>query len=199
MTTKGNSAGLKPLKITCTSTDCEQGLHCFKKSREMAEVDRGKCRACGADLIDWKRVHTKDVNDASFTFAALKNELVRHHFWHKPIDQKAVNHARRKGRPGLQGAARHRLEKSVGAATPARDGYQTPLEGNVIYYAQHALACCCRKCMEYWYGIPRGVALTEQQLDYFVELIMLFVRDRLPDLPNEGQKVPPVIRRVLGG
>jgi hypothetical protein len=198
MTAKGNSGGLKPLKITCTSSDCEQGLHCFKKSRKMAEVDRGKCRSCGADLIDWKRIHTRDVNDALFTFEALKSELVRHHFWHKRIDQKAVNHARRKGRLELQTAARRKLERLVGSAEPARDGYQTPLEGNVIYYAQHALACCCRKCMEYWHGIPRGVALTNKQLDYFAELIMFFVRDRLPDISDAGQKVPP-IRRILEG
>ncbi len=39
-----------PLKISCTDSDCEQGLHCFKfHSRKMAAGDRGKCRSCGVD------------------------------------------------------------------------------------------------------------------------------------------------------
>ena len=42
-----------PLDIKCTSTDCENDLHCFKQLKRMEPDQRGKCRACGADLIDW--------------------------------------------------------------------------------------------------------------------------------------------------
>ena len=44
-----------PLDIKCTSTDCENDLHCFKQLKRMEADQRGKCRACGADLIDWSR------------------------------------------------------------------------------------------------------------------------------------------------
>jgi Domain of unknown function (DUF4186) len=196
MNAKGSPAKLKPLQITCTSSDCGAGLHCFKKSHKMAEVDRGKCRSCGIDLIDWERLHRRDLSDVTFTFEALKYEMVRHHYWHQIIDQRALNHARRKGRVGLQIAARRRLVTSVGPSEPMRDGYQTPLEGNVIYYAQHAVACCCRKCIEYWHGIPQGEALTESQIDYLADLVMQFVADRIPDLADKGVRVP-FIQRVI--
>ena len=64
-----------PLKITCTATDCSNDLHCFKVHRKMATADHGKCRACGVDLVDWRRVHRRNIRDAAHTFEALKREL----------------------------------------------------------------------------------------------------------------------------
>jgi hypothetical protein len=49
-----------PLEIKCTSVDCENDLHCFKQLKKMTFDQRGKCRACGADLVDWKRLHRRD-------------------------------------------------------------------------------------------------------------------------------------------
>ncbi len=181
---------LKPLKLTCTSSDCENNLHCFKKSRNMAREEYGRCRACGADLIEWKRVHKRDINDFDYVFHALKYELIRHHFWHLPIDQRAINHARRKGRIGLNEAVVKRLEKHLAPINYAYDGRQTPYEGNVIYYAQHALACCCRTCLEYWHGISKQEPLTKEQIKYFTSLIMMYINERIPDLTDNGEYVP---------
>lgn len=89
----GKRGKLKPLKVTCTSSDCENELHCFKKSRQMSEVERGNCRSCGIDIVDWKRVHSRNLNYAVYTFKALNSEYVRYHFWNKPIDLRAENHA----------------------------------------------------------------------------------------------------------
>ena len=147
-------AKLEPLKITCTSTDCENDLHCFKQLRKMTPDEKGKCRECGADLVDWDRVHERDIGDAQNTFKALQYELIRHHFFDKEIDDTAVRHARKKGRIKLDKAARHRLQKYLAPANPSWDGRQTPFEGNSIYYAQHATATCCRTCLEYWHKIP---------------------------------------------
>jgi Domain of unknown function (DUF4186) len=68
-----------------------------------------------------------------------------------------------------------RLSKYLAVAEPPRDGRQTPLEGNAIYYAQHATATCCRTCLEYWHHIPKGRPLTPEELDYFATLIDLFL------------------------
>src|SRR5262245_12034807 len=136
---------LKPLKIKCTSTDCGNGLHCFRKTRKMQMANQaGRCRACGVELVDWSRVHLCQTADIQYTFAALRYELIRHHFWHIDIDEKAVLHARRKGKAGMRLAAEKRIRASVGAAEPSYDGRQTPMQGNAIYYAQHAVAACCR-------------------------------------------------------
>jgi len=186
---------LKPLKITCTSVDCGNGLHCFRQTQRLGACNQGgHCRACGVALIDWRRVHQRDPADAAYTFAALKYELIRHHFWHIEIDARAVNHARRKGTVGLHTAAEQRLRTSVGPAEPPFDGRQTPREGNVIYYAQHATASCCRKCMEEWHGIPRGRALTDEEMGYLTTLAMLYITERLPALTRAGEKVPRLPR-----
>lgn len=187
---------LKPLKITCTSTQCGNNLHCFKqKGKIMDQNLSGRCRSCGISLVDWQRLHLLDVGDINYTFNALKHELIRHHFWHIEIDQKAINHALRKGKTKLRQAAEHRIRRSVGDAEPIFDGRQTPKSGNSIFYAQHATATCCRKCIEYWHGIPLGQELTEDQIQYFAKLVMLYIEDRLPQLKEEGIHVPKISSR----
>lgn len=190
---------LEPLKISCTSSDCDADLHCFKATRELRKQNlEGVCRSCGKDLIDWERIHKRELRDANFTFEALKNEMIRHHFWHLTLDQRAINHALRKGRQQLNEAARKRLEKSVAVAGNPRDGRQTPFDGNALFYGQHATATCCRTCIEYWHGIPKSRDLTEDEVDYLHGLLLRFLAERLPDLPEKGQKVPP-LRKARGG
>lgn len=192
-----DALGLEPLKVTCTSSDCDNNLHCFRATRQMKAANQvGACRECGAKLVDWPRVYEKELTDASYTFAALKFEMIRHHFWHVEIDQKAVNYARRKGVSGLYDAVRSRLRKSVGKANDPFDGRQTPMagSGNPIHYAQHATASCCRKCIEYWHGIPRNRKLTDEEIEYLTELAMSYLEDRLPDLTSDGEHVPPMRR-----
>lgn len=179
-----------PLEIKCTSVDCANDLHCFKQLKKMSLDQRGKCRACGADVVDWKRLHRRDSADATHTFEALQHELIRHHFFHRPVDVKAMRHAQRKGRIVLKDAARNRLRKYLAPAEPARDGRQTPLEGNTIFYAQHATATCCRTCLEYWHNIPKGRPLSPQELDYCAALVELFLDTKLPELDDGPIKVP---------
>ncbi|MXV79717.1 MAG: DUF4186 family protein [Chloroflexi bacterium] len=184
---------LPPLKVTCTSSDCDSGLHCFKATRKMvAENQVGACRSCGIELVDWGRVHHRRIEDVDHTFIALRQELVRHHFWHLEFDQKAQNHALRKGRPLLHQAARRRIESSVGKAAGAYDGRQTGWNGNTIFYAQHAVAACCRTCISYWHGIDKDHDLEADEHDYLVALVVRFLDERLPDLPEEPTRVPPI-------
>ncbi|MFC1611497.1 DUF4186 family protein [Myxococcota bacterium] len=190
---------LKPLAISCTDTDCDHELHCFRKTKKMVKEGRaGTCRACGANLIDWRRVHNREINDAQFTFSSLKNEYIRHHFWHIEIDRKAVNHARRKGVNGMSEAAGKRIAKYLAPAQPYRDGQQTPFHGNVLYYAQHATATCCRKCLEEWHDIPQGRQMTDREQHYCTDLLRLYVAERMPDLMPDGEKVPPIRQRRKG-
>lgn len=185
----------KPLGIKCTSSDCENGLHCFRQTLKMRrENTRGVCRDCGADLVDWSRVYRQDLGDVAHTFEALNHELIRHHFWHVALDQHAINYALRKGRKGIRETALNRIKKSVGAPRHPLEGRQTPFEGNPIYYAQHAVAACCRACIEEWHDIPRDQELSEEEIQYLTELVILYVFDRFPELPENGQKVPAIKR-----
>lgn len=180
----------KPLDIKCTATDCDNNLHCFKQLKKMTPDQRGRCRACGADLVDWKRLHRRNKRDAAHTFAALQHELIRHHYFHRPVDEVAMRHAQRKGRKALKESVRNRLGKYLAVAEPPRDGRQTPMVGNAIYYAQHATATCCRTCLEYWHDIPKARPLTPEELDYCAGLIDLYLDQKLPELADEPVHVP---------
>ena len=199
MVLKKDSAGaskkaatkLEPLKVRCTSTDCGNGLHCFLATLKMLKENRnGQCRACGISLIDWSRVHGNNLADVAYTFSSLKKEFVRHHFWHLDLDIKAVNHARRKGKTGMSAAIDKRITKYLAPAEPPFDGRQTPKSGNSIFYAQHATGTCCRKCVQEWHGIPKGVELTQAQINYCADLVKLYVAERLPYLTEHGEKIP---------
>lgn len=184
----------KPLqKITCTSSACERDLHSFLRIRPGEDSYRSStCRECGADLIDWNRLDRQDLTDVEYTFDSLKKELIRHRYWHLKFDKKAMDHARRKGTRQLREAALHRLRMCVGPprAELSWDGRQTPLSGNVIFYAQHATATCCRKCIEAWHGITRNRALTDVEIGYMSDLVMTYVEKRLPNLNAYGIYVP---------
>jgi len=179
-------------KVMCSSSRCDLDLHCFRRKRPRSQSYRnGTCVSCNVDLIDWERLDKRNLKDSKYTISALKRELVRHYYWcHVDIDEQAINHAQKLGLEGLRDWAINRLTNYVAAPSKElfRDGTQTPLRGRVVYYAQHATASCCRKCMEEWYGINRNRPLTKKQITYFTELIILYIRDMLPDLPASTEK-----------
>jgi hypothetical protein len=170
-----------------------------------AEGKTGRCRDCGADLVDWKRISRRDVSDVQYTFDALRLEMIRHHFWHTQLTERVLNHARRKGRVELRTFANRQLRQLVGNERHAREGYQTPREtsphANAIHFAQHATACCCRKCIAEWHGIPATRPLTEDELAYFTDLVMLYVEERVPEMTDDRVPIPPIRKRsgLLGG
>ena len=55
---------------------------------------------------------------------------------------------------------------------PDNDGAQTPMKNHPVFIAQHATGTCCRGCLEKWHKIPKGVKLTDNQINYIVTLIM---------------------------
>jgi hypothetical protein len=155
-----------PLDIKCTSVDCDNHLHCFKQLKKMTPDQRGRCRACGADLVDWQRLHRRDMIDAKHTFAALRHELIRHHFFHKPVDDTAMRHAQRKGLMLLKQAARDRLQKYLAPADPPRDGRQTStfsstrscLISRTNRSRSHRVVDICRLSRSPWINDRRGQA-----------------------------------------
>ena len=78
--------------------------------------------------------------------------------------------------------ARKIITERVASALPANDGKQTPMRGHVVFVAQHATATCCRGCLKKWHGIPIGVPLSEEQVNYVVRFIIDWLKDRAGDL-----------------
>ncbi len=189
---------LAPLKITCTSTRCDDNLHCFRLNQRLKRTGPdGRCRQCNVELIDWSRVQRRNILDVDHTVAALQLELIRHHFWHLDLSEYAARYAVRKGKVALRKAVEHQLGKAIGSPEHPRQGRQTPRENartaTVVHYAQHATATCCRPCLEYWHGIEKGSDLTAAQIKYLTDLVMKYVDSKLPGLEDEAHKLP---RRV---
>ncbi|HEJ9077664.1 TPA: DUF4186 domain-containing protein [Serratia marcescens] len=80
-----------------------------------------------------------------------------------------------KGLPLILSHACDFIDRRLAVAHPKNDGKQTPMRGHPVFVAQHATATCCRGCLEKWHGIAQGVALDEQQKDYIVQVIALWL------------------------
>ena len=66
----------------------------------------------------------------------------------------------------------------LSSAHPVNDGKQTPFKNHPVFVAQHATATCCRKCMNKWYKIPKGVELTPEQIDFSVDMIIHWIKSQ---------------------
>ncbi len=68
------------------------------------------------------------------------------------------------------------IRKKLAPAYPDNDGAQTPMKNHPVFIAQHATGTCCRGCLEKWHKIPKGVELTDNQVNYVVSLIMEWIK-----------------------
>lgn len=114
------------------------------------------------------------------TLERLSQSSFRSSFTLSPHD---AEYARRKGRELIDRHAHEMLAQRVGAAQPAKDGKQTPWRGHPVFTAQHATACCCRGCIEKWHHIPRGRALSAQEVDWLARLVMAWIDRDLASHP----------------
>jgi len=109
--------------------------------------------------------------------------MIRYYYRRVPIEPRVVADAVDMGLDELRTGARTRLSKVIGPplAQTYRGGF-TPWKGNLVYYAQHRTATCCRRCLEEWHGINRKTELSNRHLEYFTELILQYAQERVPPL-----------------
>jgi hypothetical protein len=175
----------EPLKLSCTDSACDRDLHCFRPARGMGEDDYGRCRDCGADLIDWETVHRREIEQIDAVLVELPKELIRHHYWHCELPQRMLARTARWQRATIAKRTRAAIHSHVGPPSSEifRDGTQTHDEhsehAQIYFLGMHAVAACCRKCMEYWHGVPRDRSLTEEEEQYFATLVWVFICERM--------------------
>ena len=63
------------------------------------------------------------------------------------------------------------IKERLADAHPKNDGKQTPMKNHPVFIAQHATGTCCRSCLEKWHHISKGTILTDEQIDYIVNVI----------------------------
>jgi hypothetical protein len=71
----------------------------------------------------------------------------------------------------------------IAPSFPKNDGRQTPMKGHPVFVAQHATATCCRSCIQKWHGITKGRALTNEEREGIVELIMEWIEGQMQASP----------------
>lgn len=108
----------------------------------------------------------------------LLNSLARSKFrgsFH--LNQKMKESAKEKGLYKIKLDAIDIISKRVAPEKPYNDGKQTPMKQvHPVFIAQHATGCCCRGCLEKIHGIKKGHKLSDEEIDYVVNVIMLWIK-----------------------
>lgn len=105
-------------------------------------------------------------------FARLARSEFRSRFRLGPAE---AAYAECKGAETLRRHAEDFVRTRLAPAVIPNDGRQTPMRGHPVFIAQHATACCCRKCLEKWHRIPAGRELSAAEQRYVVAVLMAWI------------------------
>jgi len=92
------------------------------------------------------------------------------------LPTKELQYLHDKGFETIERHARDFIRQRLAPARPENDGKQTPMKNHPVFIAQHATATCCRKCLEKWHHIPQGKLLTDEQVDFIIQLISQWLK-----------------------
>ena len=95
------------------------------------------------------------------------------------LSQKDKQYVTEKGLTVIRTHAVEFVSKRLAPAIIPNDGKQTPMKGHPVFIAQHATACCCRKCLNKWYQLPMNVPLNSIQQEKIVNLIMAWIERQM--------------------
>ncbi len=115
-------------------------------------------------------------------YAELKPRLAKSKFRSRfKLNDKDRAYIASKGWTTVTEQARRIIVERLAPAFPEKDGKQTPMRGHVVFSAQHATATCCRGCLFKWHNIPKEQPLTEAHINYIVEVIIDWLKDKAGD------------------
>ena len=111
------------------------------------------------------------------TYGEMLNKLSKSKFRNSfHLKEKDIIYIKEKGFKKIKEHAYDFINKRLAPSYIPNDGKQTPMKGHPVFIAQHACACCCRGCLEKWHHIPNGKNLNKKEIDYIVNLIMLWIK-----------------------
>jgi len=108
------------------------------------------------------------MRDLDEIFAALGCSKFRSRF---RLAGKEADYLRDKGLDTTLRHARDFIDKRLSDANPPNDGRQTPMRNHPVFIAQHATGICCRGCLAKWHNIPKGRPLSQEEIDYIIEVL----------------------------
>lgn len=81
------------------------------------------------------------------------------------------------------------INSRLAPAVIPNDGKQTPMHGHPVFIAEHATATCCRSCLYKWHHIPKNKELNQDEIDYIVNIIMLWINNELSTQNNINMNI----------
>ncbi len=91
------------------------------------------------------------------------------------LTEKDRQYVKDKGMDTVREQAAAFVRRRLAPAVNPNDGKQTPMRGHPVFVAQHACACCCRRCLNKWYKVPIETELNENQQEQIVNLLMAWI------------------------
>ena len=114
-----------------------------------------------------------DINNC---LLKLQNSKFRSSFH---LSEKDKLYIQNKGLDTIKSHAYDFINKRIAPKNILNDGKQTPMRGHPVFIAEHATATCCRKCLFKWYHISPNRELTNNEIDFIVELIMSWIKNEI--------------------
>ena len=91
------------------------------------------------------------------------------------LKDKDILYIEDKGIDKIRNHAYDFVTKRLADTSNVTDGKQTPMKGHPVFIAQHATGTCCRSCLEKWHHIRKNKNMTEDDIKYVVDIIMLWI------------------------
>jgi hypothetical protein len=91
------------------------------------------------------------------------------------LKEKDIKYIKEKGLSTIKKHAYDFITSRIAPYPTRNDGRQTPTKGHPVFIAEHATATCCRNCLYKWHKIPINKTLTKEEIDYIVNIIMLWI------------------------
>lgn len=116
------------------------------------------------------------VNNIDYILYSLNKSKFRSSFHLKDKDKVYI---KEKGLDTIKLHAYDFINKRLAPEVITNDGKQTPMRGHPVFISQHATATCCRGCLEKWHHIPKERKLSNDEIDYVVDVIMKWINKEI--------------------
>jgi len=92
------------------------------------------------------------------------------------LNSKMKLYVKDKGIDKIKSDAYDIINKRLKPKDIPNDGKQTPMrQVHPVFIAEHATATCCRSCLYKWHKIEKNKELTDNEVDYIVDIIIKWI------------------------
>ncbi len=93
------------------------------------------------------------------------------------LNKKMQEYVKDKGLDKIEKDTYDFIRSRLAPASPKNDGKQTPMrQVHPTFIAMHANGFCCRSCLERIHHIEKGRELTNQEVEYIVKFIIIWIK-----------------------